>query len=165
MILSRNEREGYYCPVCRTTNLQFLGRSEYYDTVCRDCGARFYTVGFTPEEFDEEVELGADNMDWSELNIEQIMAMAANMDPYVAKAFQDYDLYLWINNYFGYVRDNNHGNDPGNQEWAETMGSLIKVVLDDPSDIIEDLTGGDMGYTEHDLYDRLLAINARYNRG
>ena len=165
MILSRNEQSGYFCPVCKSRNLEFRGRSEYYDTRCRDCGAEFYTDGLTPEEFAEEIELGADNLNWDELNTEQVMAMAANMDPYVARAFQDYDLYLWINNYFGYIRDISNGNDSDNHEWADQMGGLIKVVLQDPSDIIEILTGGDIGYTEQDLCDRLLAINAKYNRG
>ena len=164
MILSRNEKSGFFCPVCRGTDLAFPGRSMYYDTVCRGCGAEFNIGDYTFEEFAEEVELGAGNLNWRDLNIEQVMAMAANMDPYVARAFQDYDLYLWINNYFGYIRDISNGNDSNNHEWADQMGSLIKVVMQDPSDIIELLTGGDMGYTEQDLYDRLLAIHARYSR-
>ena len=164
MILSRNEKSGFFCPVCKGTNLAFPGRSMYYDTVCRGCGAEFNIGDYTFEEFAEEVELGAGNLNWRDLNIEQVMAMAANMDPYVANAFRDYDLYRWIVDYIVYVGDNNHGNVPGNQESAEGMGGLIKVVMQDPSDIIEDLTGGDMGYTEHDLYDRLLAIHTRYNR-
>lgn len=164
MMLSRNERGGFYCPVCGGRDLRSRGRSTYYDTECEGCGARFITDGYTPEEFAEEVELGAENLDWNGLSIEQVMAMAANMDPYVANAFRDYDLYLWINNYFGYIRDISNGNDSDNHEWADQMGSLIKVVMQDPSDIIELLTSGDMGYTEQDLYDRLLAIHARYSR-
>lgn len=164
MMLSRNERSGFYCPVCHGTSLEPNRYDYYYDTVCRGCGARFMTEGYTPEEFAEEIELGAENLDWNGLSIEQVMAMAANMDPYVANAFRDNDLYLWINNYFGYIRDISHGNDSNNHEWADQMGSLIKIVMQDPSDIIELLTGGDMGYTEQDLYDRLLAIHARYSR-
>ena len=110
MMLSRNE-SGFYCPVCHGTSLEPNRYDYYYDTKCGGCGATFMTEGYTPEEFDEEIELGAGNLDWNGLSIEQVMAMAANMDPYVANAFRDYDLYLWINNYFGYIRDISNGND------------------------------------------------------
>ena len=164
MMLSRNERSRFYCPVCHGTVLEPNRYDYYYDTVCKGCGARFMTEGYTPEEFAEEGELGAGNLDWEELDTEQVMAMAANMDPYVAEAFRDHDLYLWINNYIGYTNYLDHGNGPGNQETAEDMHNLVDVVIDRPSEILDLLSYDEMGPTERDLYDRLLAIHARYSR-
>ena len=164
MMLSRNERGGFYCPVCGGRNLRSRGRLTYYDTECEGCGARFITDGYTPEEFAEEVELGAGNLDWEDLSTEQVMAMAANMDPYVAEAFRDHDLYLWINDYIEYTNYLDHGNGPGNQETADDMHNLVDVVIERPSEVLDLLSYEEMGPTERDLYDRLLAIHVRYSR-
>ena len=164
MIHSRKRAGGYFCPVCGGTDLESKGPGTYYDTRCRGCGAEFYTDGLTPEDFAEEVELGADNLDWNALDIGQVMRMASNMDPKVAEAFRDPDLALWIENYFGYVRGISHGNDPSNREWAEDMGSLVRFVMDDPSDIVDFLSSNGVGYVERDLIDRLSAVHVRYGR-
>lgn len=161
MILSRNKANGYFCPVCGGRELRHFGQ-RFYDTGCGTCGAEFYIADMTPDEFAQEVAYGASNLNWDALNISQIAMMASRADREVADALRDPEVAVWIDNYIACM--DARGDCLSNQEWAEEYPSIVREVTGDPSGLIYALTEDGAGYEERDLLDRLMAINAGYNR-
>lgn len=123
-----------------------------------------YGIHYVNDALDIPVKNSYDEM---ELARRMWMLHDRNPDPKIVELSQKEDIKQFAGDYWDYVKWNNHGNEPGIDEIADSHGELVKEIAGkEDYGMVQSITGGedykDLDDRQKGLLDRLRALNEKY---